>query len=62
MTKKNELPRFYTIKEAAEKLGVSPRTVQRRIKDGALKRHKLRGTVRISEDDLRAFLALSREA
>ena len=62
MNKKNGLPRFYTIKEAAEKLGVSPRTVQRRIDSGELKRHKLGRTVRISEDDLRAFLALSREA
>ena len=62
MTKKNELPNFYTIQEIAGKLGVSPRTVQRRIKDGALKRHKFDGTVRISEADLRAFLALSREA
>ena len=53
--------RFFTITEVAECVRVAPRTVRRWIKAGDLVVHRVRGAVRISEDDLRAFLALHRE-
>ena len=55
------LPRYYTIKAVAEALDVSTRTVRRWIANGALAAHRLGGALRISEADLRAFLAEHRE-
>jgi excisionase family DNA binding protein len=51
------LPRYYTIKAVAEALDVSTRTVRRWIANGALGAHRLGRTLRISEADLKAFLA-----
>jgi excisionase family DNA binding protein len=56
------IPRYYTIQEVAELLVVSPRTVRRWIANGDLIAHRPGGIIRIAEDDLRAFLALHREA
>lgn len=53
---------FFTIAEVAEMLRVCPRTVRRWIKKKKLIKHGLEGPVRIAEADLRAFLALHREA
>jgi excisionase family DNA binding protein len=50
------------IAKVAERLSVSTRTVRRWIDDGLLIAHKIRGVVLIAEDDLRAFLALHRDA
>ena len=52
--------KFFTIAEIAERLGVSTRTVRRWIRSGDLVAHRFGGIVRISEKDLRAFLALHR--
>ena len=52
--------RFFTIKQVAERLGFNEKTVRRWIAAGDLKAHKFAAAVRISEDDLRAFLALRR--
>jgi excisionase family DNA binding protein len=52
--------RFLTIKQVAERLGFNEKTVRRWIASGELKAHKFAAAVRISEDDLRAFLALRR--
>ena len=52
---------LYTRQEVSSFLNLSLRTVDRHIAAGKLRVHKLGRTVRISEDDLRAFLALSRE-
>jgi excisionase family DNA binding protein len=52
--------RFFTIKEIAEQFGVNERTVRRWIASGDLVAIKLNGTVRVSEDDYRTFLALHR--
>jgi excisionase family DNA binding protein len=60
MTRKTNIPRFYTINDVAGILQVSSRTVRRRIEHGDLKSHKLEGLVRISHDDLQAYLAGSR--
>ncbi len=55
------LPKYYTIKAVAEAVDVSPRTVRRWIANGDLVAHRMGGVVRISEADLRAFLAAQRE-
>jgi len=55
------LPKYYTIKTVAEALDVSTRTVHRWIADSALAAHRFGGALRISEADLRAFLAEHRE-
>jgi excisionase family DNA binding protein len=53
---------FYTVKEVAEMLAVSPRTVRRRIKNAKLVAHVFGGAVRIAEADLKAFIATHRDA
>jgi excisionase family DNA binding protein len=46
----------------AEALDVSPRTVRRWIANGDLVVTRVHGVIRVADDDLRAFLALHREA
>lgn len=53
---------FFTIAETAEMLRVSTRTVRRWIDSGRLVAHAIGGVVRIAESDLRAFLAVYRQA
>jgi excisionase family DNA binding protein len=53
--------RFLTIKQIAEQLGVSERTVSRWIASRDLKSHKFGAAVRISEEDFRAFVAVQRQ-
>jgi excisionase family DNA binding protein len=55
-----DIPRFFTIAQVAELMGVSTRSVRRWIDDGLLIAHRFRGAVRIAEPDLRAFIALHR--
>jgi excisionase family DNA binding protein len=50
----------YSIKTIAEALDVSPRTVRRWIAGRKLIAHQINGVVRITDADLRAFLALNR--
>jgi excisionase family DNA binding protein len=52
---------FLKVAEVADSLKVSTRTVRRWIERGDLVAHRLGGAIRISETDLRAFLALHRE-
>ena len=52
---------FSTIAEVAERIHVTGRTVRRWIAAGDLVVHRVGGVVRISEADLRGFLALHRE-
>ena len=54
------LCRFYTIQEVSGSLEVSSRTVSRWIARGDLIAHQLGRSIRISEDDLRVFLARRR--
>lgn len=49
-----------TIEETAELWNVSPRTVYRLIKSGALPAHRFGRLVRISDADIAAFLAANR--
>jgi excisionase family DNA binding protein len=53
--------RFYTKAKVADMLGVSLRSVQRWIDSCELIAHHFGAAVRISEPDLRAFLALHRD-
>jgi len=53
--------KFFTIAEIAERLHVAARTVRRWIVAGDLVVHRVGHVVRVSEGDLRAFLALHRE-
>ena len=55
------LPKYYAIKAVAEALEVSPRTVRRWIVAGDLVVHRVGHVVRVSEGDLRTFLALHRD-
>lgn len=55
---RKSLPPFFTVKQVSEMLVVSPRTVRRWISVDKLGAHKFGRQVRISEFDLRAFLAL----
>lgn len=52
--------KFYTIREIADCVGSSERTVQRWIKNGLLTAHSFGGLVRVSEADFQAFLAAHR--
>lgn len=52
---------FHTVAEVAQMLGVSTRSVRRWIERGELVVHRLGGALRISDADLKAFLALHRE-
>ena len=53
-------PRFFRIRDIADFLSVSTRTVRRWIESGALIAHRLEGVVRVSEADFAAFLAVRR--
>lgn len=50
-----------SIGKLAERWGVSTRTVQRQIKSGALRAHRIGRLVRISEADAEDFLKLNRQ-
>ncbi len=48
---------FHRAQDIAERLDVSIRTVRRWIDEGHLKAHRLGRSIRVSEVNLRAFLA-----
>lgn len=49
-------PRFFTISDITNCLGVSSRTVRRWIASGELKAHRFGRSVRIAESDLNDFI------
>ena len=53
------LPSLLTLDEAADVLRCSRKTVQRRIREGALPVVRIGRTCRVSEDDLRKFIRAS---
>jgi excisionase family DNA binding protein len=53
--------KFYTIKQIADFVDVSTRTVRRWIKNGLLIAHRVNGLVRVSEVDFQVFLAAHRD-
>jgi excisionase family DNA binding protein len=52
--------RFFTVRDIAESLDVSTRTVRRWINAGLLQAHRIGGVLRVSEADLMGFLAARR--
>jgi len=58
---KPRLPRLYSVEQIADLLGVSTKTVRRRIAEGKLLAHRVGRQVRISEDDYRSYVAAGRE-
>jgi excisionase family DNA binding protein len=53
--------RFFTVGEIADQLKVSVRTVHRWVADRQLVAHRIGRSVRISQADLKAFLAVHRD-
>jgi excisionase family DNA binding protein len=60
-TRARPLTKLRTIDEIAERWDVSPRTVQRQIKSGALRSHRIGRLRRISDADAAAFLNENRD-
>jgi excisionase family DNA binding protein len=56
MTKPTRVPRMLAVADIAEVTRVSTRTVRRWIDSGDLRVHRLGRQVRVSEEDLAAFL------
>ena len=54
------LPLMFSPAELAERLGVSRKTILRRIKSGELPVHRLGGQLRISEDDALTYIGARR--
>ncbi len=52
--------RFYSIKQVAQQVGVCTKTIRRLIGSGELHVYRLRRQIRISEEDLIAFLNKNR--
>ena len=52
---------FFTKKEAAEVLGVHPRTVERYLLAGKIKGAKLGKSWKISDDDIKAFYEVAKK-
>jgi excisionase family DNA binding protein len=58
--KSPSIPRYHALKTVADRLDLSPRSVQRLIGKGVLPAIKVGGVVRVSDDDLLALIARSR--
>lgn len=52
--------RMLSLSDVAELLGISLSTLRRRVADGMLRVHRIGRARRVSEQDLRAFLAACR--
>lgn len=55
------LPRLVTLREASIALGISPRTLRRRIRDGSLAARRIEGRLYLLPEDVRAFVERHRE-
>jgi excisionase family DNA binding protein len=60
-TKQDPIDTFYTVDFVARKLGVAPKSIRRWIEAGDLHVHKFHGVLRISGEDLRAFISTRRK-
>lgn len=59
--RRSAVGKLRTIDELADLWGVSPRTVQRRIKSHALRAHRIGRLLRVSDADAAAFLEENRD-
>ena len=57
----HSLPRLLTVREVAQYLQLSEKTVRRRIETGGLVVHRLGRSVRIAEKDLAVMVMSSRD-
>jgi excisionase family DNA binding protein len=57
---KSRLPVLFSIREIAERFGVSTKSVRRWIAGGDLHAHRLGRQIRIAEEDAIAFMAARR--
>ena len=55
------LPKYFTLDEVAAHLQLSTKTLRRWIKAGDLVAHRIGRKLRISENDLQAFIRLRRD-
>ena len=55
------IPVLLTVREVADVLGVTTRTVEREIREGKLIPCRIRGARRFRVEDIEAYLAASRE-
>ncbi len=51
---------FLTVKDVAQRLQLSPKSVRRLIDEGMLRIHRFGRAIRIAEEDLNQFLKLTR--
>jgi excisionase family DNA binding protein len=58
--KPSQGPKYRRLQYVADKLDLSPRSVQRLIASGELPAFKIRGAVRVSDDDIERLIARSR--
>jgi excisionase family DNA binding protein len=61
MSKPGSPPRLLSLREVADTLGVSIRTVHRFIGSGDLVVHRIGGQIRVSPADLENFLKIRRQ-
>lgn len=57
MKTESPLPHFLSVKQVKDQFGVSAKTVRRWIERGELHVHRLGRQLRVSEDDINAFIA-----
>ncbi len=50
------LPQLVPVREAAVSIGVSPRTLRRRVEDGSLPAVRIKGRLYVKPEELRAFV------
>jgi excisionase family DNA binding protein len=53
-------PRLSSLEELASRWGVSVKTLRRIVQRGELKTHRIGAQIRVCEDDIRSYEALSR--
>ena len=54
------IPQMYSVEEIASQLNISQKTVRRWVDAGQLHIHRLGRQIRITQEDLSAFLAIRR--
>lgn len=57
---KPQLPNFLNVRDFAERMSVSEKTVRRWIASGELRHHRLGNSIRIADEDASVFFAARR--